>query len=112
MRTILDGEQVVSHFSKGEECCSYCQGHNIRKGKYVGLIFHDLRRSAVRNLVQAGVDRTTAKNITGHKDDSIFERYDIRVTSDLQSAAQKMAASIAARREAAAKKQARKLRAV
>jgi integrase len=96
IKTKLNGEEIVSHFEKD--------------GTYRGFIFHDLRRSAVRNLVQAGVDRTTAKAITGHKTDEVFERYDIKVDADLQEAAEKVAASLKQRREAA--KQQNKLRAV
>lgn len=41
------------------------------------MLFHDMRRSAVRNLVLSGVDPHTAKALTGHKTDAVFERYDI-----------------------------------
>jgi Phage integrase family len=44
---------------------------------YRGLQLHDLRRSAARNLIRAGVDRGTAMSITGHRTEAVFERYNI-----------------------------------
>lgn len=52
--------------------------------------FHDLRRTAVRNLTRAGVHRTIAKMITGHETDDIFERYDIVDEADISEALTKM----------------------
>lgn len=59
--------------------------------KYVtNRIPHDFRRTAVRNLEMAGVDRSTAKEMVGHKTDSIYTRYAIVDAQMMQRASSKL----------------------
>jgi hypothetical protein len=59
---------------------------------YRGMIFHDLRRTGVRNLVRAGVSEKVAQTISSHETRGVFSRYNIVSQNDVAEAGRKPAA--------------------
>lgn len=66
---------------------SACKGAGVAK-----RIPHDFRRTAVRNLERAGVPRSAAMAMVGHRTESIYRRYAIADEAMLKEGAIKLAA--------------------
>ena len=73
----------------------------VVRPQLAGRLVHDLRRTAVRNLERAGVPRSAAMKLTGHKTESVYRRYAIVAESDLRDAVAKLAQLGATRPQAA-----------
>lgn len=78
-----DGAQITGFRRAWRTAC--------KRAGVTGRLFHDFRRTAVRNLERAGVSRSAAMKMTGHKTETVYSRYVIVSESDLREAGEKLA---------------------
>jgi integrase len=77
------GRPILNYRGAWEAACE--------EAKIVGRIPHDFRRTAVRNLERAGVPRSVAMKLTGHKTESVYRRYAIVSEADLSDGLKRLA---------------------
>lgn len=76
-----DGEEFLSFRKSWRRACAMAG---------VDRIPHDFRRTAVRNLERAGVPRSVAMKLTGHRTESVYRRYAIVSEADLAEGVAKL----------------------
>lgn len=96
-----EGERIKDFLGAWHSACrraglvvtSERDGETVTRSAFIP---HDFRRSTVRRYERAGVPRSVAMRLTGHKTESVYRRYAIVSRTDLQEAMVKVAALTAA----------------
>lgn len=90
---VFDATNLRKEWERGCDACGLGTVTKVEGQYYTtysGLRLHDLRRSAVRNMVKEGVPQTVAMKISGHKTDAVFRRYAIVSDEDIREASRRV----------------------
>lgn len=84
---------LIFHNGQGRHVGNFSTSWGRALGRAgVSFAFYDLRRTAVRNMIRAGVPERVAMEISGHRTRAVFDRYNIVSGRDLDDAMAKRAA--------------------
>lgn len=94
--TVFDSLNLRKAWAKA--CCaagfgSFGSVDEHKNQRYTDLLIHNLRRSAIKFLMKAGVSEKVAMAISGHNARSVFDRYHIVDTEDVVTAMRKVQAA-------------------
>ena len=82
-RSVIAGDPIKDFRGSWATACRKTGLSRLGEAK---ALFHDLRRTGVRNLIRAGVSEVVAMAISGHKTQSVFDRHNVVDEDDVVDA--------------------------
>src|SRR5262245_60881347 len=80
-----NGKQIKDFRSVWKTACKKAF-EETKDAKYLDKLFHDFRRTGVRNFVRKRISEKVAMLLSGHKSRSMLERYNITTEGDVLAA--------------------------
>jgi integrase len=77
-----DGKRIKSFRAAFKSAC--------KEAGLIGLLPHDMRRSAIQNFRKAGISESDGMKISGHRTNSVYKRYDIVDEQDQRRAMERV----------------------